>query len=182
MNRIHRVWIRLDTMYRLRQWLGITVGVLAALSLPRAFHLLERMDRSDWRQPLAWAAVLLLTAGVASTIAMRRGKADPSRCAVGEITGVNYHRHRQALDVAVQIKGHWGRHQRGQFGLVHFGGKAAPHPFTITSDWRGDGRMRLLIQEREAMTRTLSAMPKVGDLAWLDRPYGKAKPNGSKSR
>ncbi len=64
MNRIHRVWIRLDTMYRLRQWLGITVGVLAALSLPRAFHLLERMDRSDWRQPLAWAETPLTQRGI----------------------------------------------------------------------------------------------------------------------
>ncbi len=84
--------------------------------------------------------------------------------------------------MAVQIKGHWGRHQRGQFALVHFGDKEEPLPVTITSDWRDDGRMRLLIQEREAMTRTLPAMPKVGDLAWLDGPYGKSKPSGSKSR
>ena len=99
--------------------------------------------------------LVLLVAGVVSAITVLLGKVGQSRQAVGEITGVNHHKSLKVLEVAVELKGRWGGHEAGQFAFLDFGGNEGPHPFTITSSWRGDGRLRFLIKDLGDFTGAL---------------------------
>jgi predicted ferric reductase len=159
-----------------------THRLLAVLYLPLAFHSLVLLNFSYWSEPLAWALVLLLVAGVVSAITILLGKVGQGRRAVGEITGVNFRNSLKVLEVAVQVKGRWGGHQAGQFAFLNFGGKEGPHPFTITSDWRGDGRLRFLIKDLGDFTHALAGTAKVGDLVRVEGPYGQFNFSGSSPR
>jgi predicted ferric reductase len=159
-----------------------THRLLAVVYLPLAFHALVLMDFGYWGQPLAWAMVVLLVAGVVSAITVLLGKVGQSRRAVGEITGVNHQKTLKVLELAVEVKGRWGGHEAGQFAFLDFGGHEGPHPFTITSSWRGDGRLRFLIKDLGDFTGALPWKAQVGDLVRIEGPYGQFNFSGSGRR
>ena len=102
--------------------------------------------------------------------------------AVAVIDEISRHQDIHVLEVAIRLKGRWRGHQAGQFAFVTFDAQEGPHPFTITSVWNGDGRLRFAIKALGDYTQTLPATLKVGDPVKVEGPYGQFNFIGNKPR
>ena len=87
-----------------------------------------------------------------------------------------------SLEIDVQPEGGWRGHQAGQFAFLRFDKSEGAHPFTISSDWAGDGHLRFLINALGAHTRDLFERLKVGDAVRVEGPYGRFTFEGSSPR
>ena len=84
--------------------------------------------------------------------------------------------------VTVQLKSDWPGHEAGQFAYVSFDAREGPHPYTISSDWKGDGELQFLIKALGDYTRTLSNTLKPGCVVEVEGPYGRFNFEGTSQR
>jgi predicted ferric reductase len=159
-----------------------THRLLAIAYLFLAFHSVVLMKLAYWYEAVAPALVMLVAAGSVAALLILFGKAGRSRQAVGVIDGATNHPDMNILEVAIRLRDRWGGHEAGQFAFVSFDDGEGPHPFTISSSWRGDGRMLFLIKELGDYTKTLPGRLKAGDLVRVEGPYGRFNFNGGKPR
>lgn len=137
------------------------------------YHSVILLDVSAWTSLLGPALALVMAAGAASgiTCLWRSFRITDDR-AMGNIVGTTYHETVRTLELEVQLDSRWKGHQTGQFAFLSTG-EEAPHPFTILSAWRGDGRVSFLIKELGDYTSTLSKTLKIGDEVKVEGPWGK---------
>lgn len=159
-----------------------THRLLAIAYLGLVFHSVVLMNFNYWTEAVAPVMVLLMIAGSAAAVGILLMKTRRSRRAVGVIDGFNYHPKLQVIEVDILIKGRWNGHKAGQFAFVTFNEKEGAHPFTITSDWKDDGRMQFVIKELGDYTKTLHESLKVGDAVKLEGPYGQFNFSSNKPR
>jgi predicted ferric reductase len=86
------------------------------------------------------------------------------------------------LDIELQLKDRWAGHEAGQFAFVSFDQAEGAHPFTLTSAWRGDGRLGLLVKGLGDHTLALVAGLKAGQLVTVEGPYGRFNFQGRQAR
>lgn len=84
--------------------------------------------------------------------------------------------------VTVQLESEWPGHQPGQFAFVSFDAREGPHPYTISSDWKGDGQLQFLIKALGDYTHTLAGTLKPGCVVEVEGPYGCFNFEGSSQR
>jgi len=65
---------------------------------------------------------------------------------------------------------------------VRFADREGPHPFTISSAWKGDGRLAFLIKGLGDYTRTLLSTLGPGSLVTVEGPYGRFTFSGTQQR
>ena len=137
------------------------------------YHSVILLDVSAWTSLLGPALALVMAAGAASgiTCLWRSFRITDDR-AMGNIVGTTYHETVRTLELEVQLDSRWKGHQTGQFAFLSTG-EEAPHPFTILSAWRGDGRVSFLIKELGDYTSILSKTLKIGDEVKVEGPWGK---------
>ena len=84
----------------------------------------------------------------------------PQGDAVGEVVGIRHHAALEVVQVDIAFKGRWPGHEAGQFAFVTLHEHEGPHPYTISSAWRNDGRVTFIIKalgnsaQVEATTKT----------------------------
>jgi predicted ferric reductase len=149
-----------------------THRLLALAYLVLVFHSLVLMRFDYWSGVLAPLMAMLMAAGSVCALLILWRKVGISRRAVGLIDSVNYRPAIDVLDVGVALKGRWSGHQAGQFAFVTFADSEGAHPFTITSAWADDGRLRFVIKALGDYTKTLAATLKIGDPVKIEGPYG----------
>ena len=159
-----------------------THRLLAVAYLCLVFHSLVLMKQSYWAELIAPLMALLMIAGSVAAIVILLCKLGHSRQALGVVDEIAYHPALRVLEVAVRLSGHWSGHQAGQFAFVSFADKEGGHPFTITSAWAGDGRLRFAIKELGDYTRTLFAGLEIGAPVKVEGPYGQFTFSGNKPR
>ena len=86
------------------------------------------------------------------------------------------------LGVSICLKDRWPGHEPGQFAFVSFEEDEEPHPFTISSTWKGDGRLVFLIKGLGDYTKTIAKRLHVGSLATVEGPYGRFTFDGGHER
>ncbi|SFN90924.1 Predicted ferric reductase [Formivibrio citricus] len=149
-----------------------THRLLAITYLFLVFHSLVLMRFGYWSQPVGWVVVALMAAGtVAAFIVLFRG-VGRRRQVAGEIAELVYYRDNCVLKARVALKGNWPGHKTGQFAFVTFDPDEGPHPFTISSVWRGDGKLDFHIKALGDYTRTLPDTLKAGAPVRIEGPYG----------
>ncbi|SEQ05790.1 Predicted ferric reductase [Azotobacter beijerinckii] len=159
-----------------------THRLLAVVYLTLVFHSVVLMNTAYWASPLGAAMAALLLAGtLAAGISLLRRVGD-SRRALGHIEALELHRDNRVLGVDVRLQDRWAGHQAGQFAFVTFDPAEGPHPFTISSAWQGDGRLRFHIKGIGDYTETLPQTLKVGDPLTVEGPYGRFDFAGGKTR
>ena len=159
-----------------------THRLLAIVYLFLVFHAVVLMKFSFWGEVLGPVmAVLMIGGSVAAFVVLFR-RVGQSRQAVGEIEAIAHHKDLQVIEVTIQFKGRWAGHEAGQFAFVTFDEKEGAHPFTISSAWKGDGRIAFIIKGLGDYTHTLSAALKTGDVVKVEGPYGRFNFRSSKPR
>ena len=149
-----------------------THRLLAIVYLVLVFHSVVLMKTTYWSSPIGpLMGVLMLLGTLAACISLLR-RVGHTRRAVGAIEGLVHHRDNRVLGVDILLKDRWPGHQAGQFAFVTFDPTEGPHPFTISSAWHGDGKLRFHIKGIGDYTARLPETLKVGDLVKVEGPYG----------
>ncbi|MCQ4325674.1 ferric reductase [Stutzerimonas stutzeri] len=154
------------------RWFFKTHRWLALIYLLLVLHSLVLTPAAYWRSPLGVVLALMLAAGsVAACISLLR-RIGRKHQVVGRIEALTHHQDNRVLRVEIQLDGAWPGHEAGQFAFVTFDPREGPHPFSLSSAWRNDGRLAFSIKGLGDYTRTLPDTLKVGDLVTVEGPYG----------
>lgn len=164
------------------RWFFKTHRLLAIVYLVLVFHSVVLMKTAYWSSPIGPLMALLMLAGsVAAGISLLR-RVGHSRRVVGNIETLELHPDNRVLGVGIQLQGSWAGHQAGQFAFVTFDPAEGPHPFTISSAWHDDGRLRFHIKGIGDYTASLPQTLKVGDPVTVEGPYGRFDFGGTQPR
>jgi predicted ferric reductase len=156
--------------------------LLASVYLFLVFHSVVLMKFTDWGKPVGLVMLVLMTGGtVAAFISLFR-RVGAGRRVSGEIEGITRHMDNRVLKVAVRLSEPWPGHLAGQFAFLTFDRNEGPHPFTISSTWKHDGRLGFLIKGIGDYTDTLAGRLKAGDSVTVEGPYGRFDFTGSEPR
>lgn len=159
-----------------------THRLLAVVFLILVFHSVVLLKASYWTHLISYVIAALMAAGSAAAIYILVRKVGRTRQAVGEIESVGKHQDGRILSINVCLKDRWVPHEAGQFAFVSFGDGEGPHPFTISSAWKGDGRLAFLIKGLGDYTRTLLSTLTPGSLVTVEGPYGRFTFSGTQPR
>ena len=150
-----------------------THRLLAIAYLALAAHSVLLMKFDYWGHAIGPVVALLMLGGTVAALISLLRKVGFQRRAVGVIDALFYHNDNRVLKVALTLKERWSGHQAGQFAFVTFDRREGPHPFTISSDWHGDGKLMFLIKGLGDYTNTLPTALKVGAIVKVEGPYGR---------
>lgn len=159
-----------------------THRLLALLYLGLVLHAVVLLRWAEWRTPLGLALALLLAGGSAAAGYILLRRVGHGRRAVGVVSRVERLPAVGVLDIELQLKDRWAGHEAGQFAFVSFDQAEGAHPFTLTSAWRGDGRLSLLVKGLGDHTLALVAGLKAGQLVTVEGPYGRFNFQGRQAR
>ncbi len=146
---------------------------LAVVYLALALHSIVLMRFAYWTTPLGAALALMILAGSVSAAISLLRRIGSERKAVGIVERIEHLDGVHVNAVEVRLESRWVGHEAGQFAFVTFDRREGAHPFTISSAWRGDGRLMFLIKAVGDYTRTLAATVKAGDTLTVEGPYGR---------
>jgi predicted ferric reductase len=164
------------------RWFLKTHRLLAIVFLLLVFHSVVLLKAAYWFQPIAYVIAVLMAMGSAACLYILVRRVGRTRQAVGEIESIVSHQDGQVLGVDVCLKDRWAGHEAGQFAFVTFDAAEGPHPFTISSTWKDDGRLVFLIKGLGDYTRELSASLRQGSLVTVEGPYGRFTFTGPRDR
>jgi len=150
-----------------------THRLLAIVFLVLVFHSVVLLKASYWTHAISYVIAALMAAGSAAALYILVRRVGRTRQAVGEIEAVTSHQDGRILGVNVCLKDRWLPHEAGQFAFVSFDDGEGPHPFTISSAWKGDGRLSFLIKGLGDYTRGLPETLRSGSLVTVEGPYGR---------
>jgi len=159
-----------------------THRLLAVAYLILVFHSVVLMKPGYWDEAIAPVMALLMLAGSGSALFILFRKVGKSRRTVGLVEEIAYHQKLQVLEIGIQLKGRWNGHKTGQFAFVSFDEKEGMYPFTITSSWKRDGKLRFVIKELGDYTRTLHHILRIGNPVKIEGPYGQFNFSSNKPR
>ena len=157
-----------------------THRLLAIVYLVLVFHSVVLMKTAYWSSPIGPLMGVLMVAGTIAAFVSLFRKVGHARRAVGVIEDLVYHKDNRVLGVGIRLQDRWEGHQAGQFAFVTFDPAEGPHPFTISSAWHNDGKLRFHIKGIGDYTQTLPEALQVGDLVKVEGPYGRFDFSGQK--
>ncbi|HJW25503.1 MAG TPA: ferric reductase-like transmembrane domain-containing protein [Rhodocyclaceae bacterium] len=150
-----------------------THRILALAYLALVFHAVVLLRFEYWSSPLGVVLGMLMAAGsVAAVMSLFRLRVGSSRVA-GRVVALEHQPALNVLAVDIELADGWQGHESGQFAFVTFHPEEGPHPFTIASNWNGDGRIRFLVKGLGDYTRILPDRLRVGDPVKVEGPHGR---------
>ncbi len=156
--------------------------LLALVFAVLVVHGVILMPFDYWRSPIGPVLLLLMLGGVAASIGSLTRRVGFTHRAAASIASFTRHEENRVLQVELLLSNAWAGHEAGQFAFVTFDAHEGAHPFTIASDWRGDGYMQLLIKELGDYTRALPTLLTVGSAVTVEGPYGRFNFRGAPRR
>ncbi len=159
-----------------------THRLLALVYLFLAFHSVVLMKFTDWGKPVGLVMLVLMTGGTAAALVSLFRRVGAGLRVTGKVEGVTRHMANRVLKVSVKLTEPWPGHLAGQFAFLTFDRKEGPHPFTISSTWKQDGRLAFLIKGIGDYTDTLAGHLKAGDRVTVEGPYGRFDFSASEPR
>lgn len=150
-----------------------THRLLAPVYLVLAYHSLILMKHDYWSAAVGPLVALLIAAGSGAALLSLGGRIGARRKAIGTVEAIELHPDNHVLGVDVRLHDRWPGHAAGQFAFVTFDRAEGPHPFTISSAWQGDGRLRFNIKGLGDYTARLPHSLQVGDAVCVEGPYGR---------
>lgn len=150
-----------------------THRLLAVVFLILVFHSVVLLKVAYWTHAISYVIAALMAGGSGAAIIILVRRVGRTRQAVGEIESITPHSEVGILGVTVCLKDRWSGHDAGQFAFVHFDDGEEPHPFTISSSWKDDGRLVFLIKGLGDYTKALATKLAPGALVTIEGPYGR---------
>lgn len=159
-----------------------THRLIAVAYLVLVWHSVVLLKFDYWGSPLGVAMAALMLAGSVAAVLVLSGHVAARRQLVGEVAAVRQHTLLKVLEIDIQFQGRWAGHEPGQFAFVTLHADEGAHPYTISSDWRNDGRLTFIIKALGDYTRTLAHRTGVGDVVKVEGPYGRFNFQGTQPR
>jgi predicted ferric reductase len=159
-----------------------THQLLSLAYLALVGHSVILLEWSYWSTPLGVFMALLMGVGSVAAVLLLLGRLARSRKVAGQVLRVQLREKLQVLEIEIQFQGRWAGHVSGQFAFVTLHADEGPHPYTISSSWKDDGRLTFLIKALGDYTSTLPQRVAVGDTVTVEGPYGRFNFEGSKQR
>ena len=159
-----------------------THRILALTYLAFVFHSVLLVDFQYWGRPIGAVLVLLLLGGTVSAVLSLARKRLGGTRVDGEVLALDWQPEMQCLAVDVAVGTAWPGHTAGQFAFVTFHAEEGPHPYTIASAWRDEGRVRFMIKALGDYTQTLADRLQLGDRVVVEGPYGQFNFQGQARR
>ncbi|MDB4899947.1 MAG: ferric reductase [Gemmatimonadetes bacterium] len=159
-----------------------THRLLAVVFLILVFHSVVLLKTAYWTHAISYVITALMVAASAAAVYILVRKVGRTRQAVGEIEAVTTHQDGRILGVTICLKDRWVPHEAGQFAFVSFDDEEGPHPYTISSTWKGDGRLQFLIKGLGDYTSGLPSTVTRGSLVTVEGPYGQFTFSGTHAR
>ncbi|MBF6624659.1 MAG: ferric reductase-like transmembrane domain-containing protein [Pseudomonas stutzeri] len=154
------------------RWFFKTHRWLALLYLAFVLHSVVLTPPAYWGSPLGVVLIIMMVAGsVAAFISLTR-RIGRKHQVVGRIESLTHHHDNHVLRVEIMLDGAWPGHKAGQFAFVTFDSKEGPHPFSLSSAWRNDGKLAFSIKGLGDYTSTLPQTLHLGDPVKVEGPYG----------
>ncbi|OYW93380.1 MAG: ferric reductase [Pseudomonadales bacterium 32-61-5] len=151
------------------EWAFYAAAILLALALIKRFPYRWFFKTHRW---LALLYLAFMVAGsVAAFISLTR-RIGRKHQVVGRIESLTHHHDNHVLRVEIMLDGAWPGHKAGQFAFVTFDSKEGPHPFSLSSAWRNDGKLAFSIKGLGDYTSTLPQTLHLGDPVKVEGPYG----------
>ena len=150
-----------------------THKIIAIVYLALAFHSVVLIGKMGWTTPIAWLVALVTALGVVAAFLSLTQRIGYEHRAKGRIVSLVNHPQNRVLEVSIELTTPWEGHEEGQFAFVTFDRAEGPHPFTISSPWRHDGRVTFHIKALGDYTRELPKTAHVGNEVVVEGPYGK---------
>jgi predicted ferric reductase len=159
-----------------------THRLLAVVYLALAFHSVIVMKPAYWNTAIVpLVGLLIVMATLAAAVSLLRRVGYTGR-AVGVIGNLTHHRDNRVLEIVIKLKDRWFGHAAGQFAFVTLDAAEGSHPFTISSAWHDDGKLRFRIKGIGDYTQGLPETVEPGDLVTVEGPYGAFNFHGDKQR
>ncbi|MEQ1767640.1 MAG: FAD-binding oxidoreductase, partial [Methylotenera sp.] len=152
------------------------------LYFPLVWHSVVLMDFNYWASPLGIVMGALMLIGTTAAFTSLFNYIGINHIAVGVIDKIEYLENVSVNAVSVQLKSRWNGHQAGQFAFITFDNDEGAHPFTISSAWQNDGKLRFLVKALGDYTKTLASTLKHDALVKVEGPYGCFDFNGKMQR
>jgi len=159
-----------------------THRLMAPLFLALLFHAVVMMPTAFWSAPIGIVSGVLMAGGGVAALASLFHRIGHSRRAVGRICSLHAYRANSVLDVGVALQTSWPGHEAGQFAFLDFDHAEGAHPFTVSSSWRGDGKLMFSIKGLGDYTRRLPQLLKLGQAVTVEGPYGRFDFHGDAPR
>ena len=159
-----------------------THHLIAVAYLVLVWHSVVLLKFEHWQTPLGVVMAVMLLAGTLAAVLVLTGRVAARRQLVGEVVAVRQHTLLKVLEIDIQFQGRWAGHDAGQFAFVTLHADEGAHPYTISSDWRNDGRLTFIIKALGDYTRTLAHRTRVGDVVKVEGPYGRFNFHGTQPR
>lgn len=155
---------------------------IAAAYLVLVVHAVVLLRFDDWASALGLVMALLMAGGTVAAVRVLSGRVGSGRRLGGAVVGLREYPALNVLEVEIALRGHWAGHQPGQFAFVTLHEQEGAHPYTISSNWRGDGRLSFLIKGLGDYTATLAQQLQPGDQVQVEGPYGRFNFAGQRRR
>ncbi len=153
-------------------WFHRAHRLMAPVYLVLVFHSVVLMG-DYWPTPAGPVLALLMAGGsVAAAVSLVR-RIGQSRKATGTVESVQVAPDRSGLEVVADLESYWRGHITGQFAFLDFEDEEGAHPFTISSVWRDNGRVRFTIKGIGDYTRRLPDLVRPGQKVTVEGPYGR---------
>ena len=159
-----------------------THTVLAATYLALAFHSVVLIKWDYWSTPIGVWVGLLTLGGSASAIWILSGHRKRHRKVSGTVVGVEHFAALHTVSIDIALNQPWPGHRAGQFAFVTLHAEEGAHPYTISSAWHHNDRIRFTIKSLGDYTRTLHHSTQVGDIVKVEGPYGRFTFEGARKR
>lgn len=155
------------------RWFAKTHRLLAVAYLALVLHSVVLLTFEHWASTLGWVMAVLMAGGSYAAVRVLLGRVGVHRRVQGQVVGVHTLPDLQVLRLDVQLQPGWPGHRAGQFAFAVLHPGEGAHPFTLTSAWRGDGRLGFIIKALGDYTGTLAQRVAVGDAITVEGPYGR---------
>ncbi len=149
-----------------------THRLLAIVFVLLVIHSVVLMKFDYWDAMIAPVMVALMAGGTLAAFISLFRRIGHRRRVVGMIDEIVYLEPSDVLRVVIAFTDEWPGHEEGQFAFVTFDRKEGPHPFTISSPWKDQGKIFFLIKGLGDYTKDLQNKLKVGDYVEVEGPYG----------
>ncbi len=159
-----------------------THTVLALTYLALVFHTVVLLKWDYWATPLGLVLALLLSAGTVSAAVILSGQTARKRRVTGSVTTLERHELLKTMSIEIALDSAWKGHKAGQFAFVTFHANEGAHPYTISSAWKNDGRITVMVKALGDYTSSLHQRIGLGDKVLIEGPYGRFNFEGNHQR
>ncbi|NVJ92259.1 MAG: ferric reductase-like transmembrane domain-containing protein [Methylocystaceae bacterium] len=155
---------------------------IALAYLALVFHSFILINSAYWGTVTSVVMMPLLVGGTIGAFYSLFRKIGENRRHKGQVTGVTHFKDNNVLKISIHIVDQWPGHKEGQFAFLTLDPNEGPHPFTISSSWKNDGKLEFMIKGLGDYTGQLPSLLQTGAFVRVEGPYGQFDFKGEQDR